>query len=76
MAIPNADTVFLAHRLDTFMDLVQDPKGYFERNPDAILPESWDLKIISAALYLLSDCYLRGKGLKYHPASKTQVAAM
>ncbi len=77
MSFPDkADVVFLAKRMDTFVDLVQDPQSYFNRNPDAILPESLDLKITAAALYLLVDCYLRGKGLRMHPRSKTEVAAM
>jgi hypothetical protein len=76
MSIPSDDIVFLSKMMEVFTELMQEPKGYFERNPDVILPESWDLKITSAALYLLGDCYLRGKGLKYHPASKTLAAAM
>jgi len=71
----HADMVFLAKRINTFVDLVQDPRGYFNRHPDVILPESLDLKITSAALYLLVDCYLRGKGLKDHPRSSTQERA-
>jgi len=71
-----ADIIFLTDRMDTFVDLVQDPQGYFSRNPDAILPESFDLKITAAALYLLVDCYLRGQGLKNHPRSSTQARAM
>lgn len=71
-----SDSAFLAGRIDTFLDLVQDPNAYFKRHPDAILPESFDLKIIAAALYLLVDCYLRGGGLKYHPRSKTVTEAM
>lgn len=70
------DMVFLASRIDTFVDLVQDPRRYFNRNPDAILPESLDLKITAAALYLLVDCYLRGQGLRNHPRSSTQQRAM
>jgi len=66
------DMVFLTTRIDTFVELVQDPQGYFTRNPDAELPESLDLKIIAAALYLLVDCYLRGQGLKQHPRSSTR----
>jgi hypothetical protein len=66
-----ADIIFLSHRFETFVDLVQDPQSYFRRHPDSILPESNDLKISAAALYLLVDCYLRGKGIIYHPASKT-----
>ncbi len=72
----HADMVFLAKRINTFVDLVQDPQDYFHRNPDAILPESLDLKITAAALYLLVDCYLRGKGLKAHPRSRTQMLFM
>ena len=74
--VNKADMVFLAKRMDTFMDLVQDPQGYFSRNPDLILPESLDLKITAAALYLLVDCYLRGQGLRIHPRSSTQERAM
>lgn len=70
------DIIFLADRIDTFVDLVQNPQGYFKRNKDAILPESLDLKIIAAALYLLGDCYFRGKGLSLHPRSKTREIAM
>ena len=70
-----ADMIFLASRINTFIDLVQDPQGYFNRNPDAILPESLDLNITSAALYLLVDCYLRGKGLNPHPRSSTRERA-
>lgn len=75
MSIPNNDIVFLSHMMETFTELMQDPKGYFEREP-GVLPESLDLKITSAALYLLGDCYLRGKGLRYHPASKTMREAI
>lgn len=71
-----SDMVFLAGRVDTFIDLVQDPQGYFKRHQDTILPESLDLKMLAAAIYLLVDCYLRGKGLKYHPRSKTWVGAI
>lgn len=76
MNLNHSDMVFLAKRINTFVDLAQDPQGYFNRNPDDILPESLDLKITAAALYLLVDCYLRGKGLKYHPRSSTQERAM
>jgi hypothetical protein len=62
--INKKDSIFLAHRMETFIDLVQDPQAYLDRNQDVILPESFDLKITSAALYLLGDCYLRGRGLK------------
>jgi len=71
-----SDMVFLAKRLETFVDLVQDPQAYFERDRDDILPGSPDHKILAAALYLLIDCYLRGEGLKFHHASKTLVDAM
>ena len=70
------DIVFLASRINTFIDLVQDPQGYFNRNPDEILPESLDLKIAAASLYLLVDCYLRGQGIKTHPRSSTQGQAI
>ena len=70
------DMVFLTNKMDTFVELLQDPPGYFNRKPDPVLPESLDLKIISAALYLLVDCYLRGQGLKLHPRSITQERGM
>lgn len=70
------DMVFLANKIDTFLDLVQDPQGYFKRNPDDILPASFDHQITAMALYLLGDCYLRGKGLKLHHRSKTWESAM
>ena len=76
MSVNQSDMVFLAHRMNTFIDLVQDPQDFFKRNPDAILLESFDLKITAAALYLLVDCYLSGKGLKYHPRSRTRENAM
>jgi hypothetical protein len=71
MKVNHSDITFLADRIDTFIDLVSDPKDYFKRHQDAILPESLDLKITAAALYFMVDCYLRGKGLKNHPRSKT-----
>lgn len=73
---PLADMVFLANRIDTFVELVQDPQGFFKRYPDEILPGSLDHQLIAAAFYLLVDCYLRSKGLKAHPRSKTQIAFM
>jgi len=76
MATEHGDIVMLAHRIDTFVEVVQDPKGYFKRNPDEILPGSLDHQITAAAFYLLGDCYLRGKGFKDHPRSKTQVEFM
>lgn len=76
MKLDKADMVFLANRMDTFVDLVQDPQGYFNRNPDSGLPESLDLKISAAALYLLVDCYLRGQGLRIHPRSSTHARAL
>ena len=75
MAEKHSDMVFLSNRIDTFVDLVQNPKDFFNRGPENILPESFDLKVYGAALYLLVDCYLRGKGLKTHPASSTRERA-
>lgn len=74
--INKSDMVFLANRINTFVDLVQDPQDYFDRKPNAILPESFDLKITAAALYLLVDCYFRGQGIKIHPRSSTQERVM
>lgn len=68
----HADAVFLGKKMETFVELVSNPQKYFERNQDSVLPESLDLKISAAALYLLVDCYLRGNGLKFHPSSKTK----
>lgn len=72
----NSDIVFLAHRLNTFVGLMQDPNALLKYERGDGLPESNDLRIISAGLYLLFDCYMRGMGLKYHPKSKTLDATM
>lgn len=68
---PKAEGTYMATMMNTFFLLVENPDMYFAYHRDSILPESRDLKLISAALYLLGDCYLRGKGLKIHPSSKT-----
>ena len=70
------DIVFLANRINTFIDLVQDPQGFFNRVLDGMPPKSLDIMINAASLYLLVDCYLRGRGLKIHPRSSTQDEAM
>lgn len=69
----HADTVFLATRIDNFIELVQEPQGCFRRMLDKSYPGSFDRQIIAAAFYLLGVCYCRGKGLKEHPRSKTQM---
>ena len=76
MKLNKADMVFMANRINTFVDLVQDPQGYFARPLPDGLPESFDLKVTGAALYLLVDCYLRGQGFRMHPRSKTNEIAM
>ena len=70
------DIVFLASRINTFIDVVQDPQGFFNRVLDGMPPKSLDLMINAVSLYLLVDCYLRGRGLKIHPRSSTQDEAM
>lgn len=72
MSIDKSDMALLANRINVFVDLVQDPQDYFNRKPDAIWPDSFDGKLISAALFLLVDCYLRGQGIKMHPRSTSQ----
>ncbi len=72
----NSDIVFLAHRMNTFICMMQDPQASFKSYREAGMPESADLQIISAALYLLFDCYMRGMGLNLHPRSKTREKAM
>lgn len=69
----HADTVFLATMIDSFMELVQKPQGRLRRMLDKSHPGSFDDQILAAAFYLLGACYCRGKGLKAHPRSKTQM---
>lgn len=74
MNIPPKDIVFMASMIETFVKLLENPERFYKESTG--LPESDDLRITSAALYFLGDCYLRGMGLKMHPASKTRVEAM
>jgi hypothetical protein len=70
-----ADVIFLASKMNSFLEVVEDPKA-FRKSPSDIslipIPDCFDLRILSIALLLLGDTYLRAKGLIFHPRSNTK----
>lgn len=75
MKVTRSDAADLAYQFDKFLELVEDPDKYF-KDHNKMLPESRDMKALAAALFLLGDCYLRGRGLNLNPRSKTSGMAV
>lgn len=67
-----ADIGFISHRMDSFINLIESPDRFFEEAGAKEITKSRDCNLISAALFIVADSYLRGRGLKYHPSSSTQ----
>jgi len=75
--IPKGDITFLASQaeniLDTCEDAEQECHRFLENWPSGTQhPWSKDVYVLLSTVTAIMDSYLRAKGLKRHPASKTE----
>lgn len=57
------DAVFVTKKMELFVELIRDTKGFLLKHMTGTLANSPDGQLETAALWIVGDSYLRGKGI-------------